>query len=155
MRVDASDLIELAKANGFESVTEAITVAKKSRAEIERLQHHVACAEHAMQEMMKLAKQADAEIERLRAALEPFQRNVESLSLSGALGHIGREELWNARHALEQSIAAPPHSRAEIERLRAARDEMLAALKAVYEITLPEKLHRLVVDAIANATRST
>jgi multidrug resistance efflux pump len=154
MRVDASDLIELAKANGFESVTEAITVAKKSHAEIERLQHHVACAEHAMQEMMKLAKQADAEIERLRAALEPFQRNVESLSLSGALGHIGREELWNARYALEQSIAAPPpHSRAEIERLRAARDEMLVALKAVYEITLPEKLHRLVVDAIANATR--
>jgi hypothetical protein len=74
MRVDASDLIELAKANGFESVTEAITIAKKSRA--------------------------------------------------------------------------------EIERLRAARDEMLGALKAVwYEITLPEKLHRLVVDAIANATR--
>jgi hypothetical protein len=110
MRVDASDLIELAKANGFESVTEAITIAKKSRAEIERLQHHIACAEDAMQKMMGVAKQADA----------------------------------------------------EIERLRAARDEMLVALKAVYagepfvgsvEITLPEKLHRLVVDAIANAAR--
>jgi hypothetical protein len=47
-----------------------------------------------------------AEIERLRAdnaglreALEPFQRNVESISLSGALGHIEREHLWRARDA--------------------------------------------------------
>jgi outer membrane protein TolC len=88
MRVDARDLIELAKANGFESVTEAITIAKKSRAEIERL----------------------------RAALEPFQRNVESLSLSGALGHIGREELLNARRAYTKatsSIAAPPPHKVE------------------------------------------
>jgi plasmid stabilization system protein ParE len=45
----------------------------------------------------KRAEQAEAEIERLRAALEPFQRNVESVSLSGALGHIGREQLWQAR----------------------------------------------------------
>jgi multidrug resistance efflux pump len=102
--LDASYLIELAKANGFESVTEAVAIAKKSRAEIDRLRHHVACAESAMQEMMKVAKQADAEIERLRAALEPFQRNVESLSLSGALGHIGREELLNARRAYEGQL---------------------------------------------------
>jgi hypothetical protein len=46
----------------------------------------------------KLAEK-NAQIERLRAALEPFQRNVEALSLSSALGHIGRDELWNARHA--------------------------------------------------------
>jgi hypothetical protein len=78
MTMDASDLIELARTNGFESVTEAITFAKRSRAEIERL----------------------------RAALEPFQRNVESLSISGALGHIGREDLWNARSAYAQSKMA-------------------------------------------------
>jgi hypothetical protein len=73
--MDANDLIELARANGFESVTEAIAIAKKARAEIDRL----------------------------RTALEPFQRNVESLSLSGALGHIGREELLSARRAYEVS----------------------------------------------------
>jgi hypothetical protein len=44
-----------------------------------------------------------AEIERLRAALEPFARNVNSLSLSGALGHITREDLWRARDALKRS----------------------------------------------------
>ncbi len=41
------------------------------------------------------------EIKRLRAALEPFQRHVDSVSLSGALGHVTREHLWEARHAFE------------------------------------------------------
>lgn len=40
------------------------------------------------------------EIDRLRAALEPFARNVKSLSLGGALGHITREDLWRARDVL-------------------------------------------------------
>lgn len=40
-----------------------------------------------------------AEIERLMAALEPFQRDVEAVSLINALGHITREHLLAARHA--------------------------------------------------------
>jgi hypothetical protein len=40
----------------------------------------------------------------LRAALEPFTRNVESVSLSGALGHITREDLWRARDALKPPL---------------------------------------------------
>lgn len=50
--------------------------------------------------MREVYKSSIREIERLRKALEPFQRNVEASSLSAALGHIGREELWNARHTL-------------------------------------------------------
>ena len=42
-----------------------------------------------------------AQREELRTALEPFARNVESVSLSGALGHITREDLWRARDALK------------------------------------------------------
>ena len=42
-----------------------------------------------------------AENARLRAALEPFARNVEAVSLSATLGHITREHLWEARRALE------------------------------------------------------
>ena len=37
---------------------------------------------------------------RLREALRPFAANVDSLSLSGALGHIQREDLHRAREAL-------------------------------------------------------
>jgi hypothetical protein len=46
-------------------------------------------------------REAADEIERLRAALEPFARNVYAVSLSEALGHIEREHLHNARAALE------------------------------------------------------
>jgi hypothetical protein len=38
-------------------------------------------------------------IKRLQQALEPFQRKVEAESLAGALGHIERKHLWNARRA--------------------------------------------------------
>jgi hypothetical protein len=47
-----------------------------------------------------IERELRAEIEELRAALEPFARNVQSISLSGALGHITREDLWRAFHAL-------------------------------------------------------
>jgi hypothetical protein len=43
-----------------------------------------------------------AEVERLQAALEPFARKADSLSLSEALGHIEREHLRAARRALEE-----------------------------------------------------
>lgn len=45
----------------------------------------------------------DATIARLRAALVPFQTNVEANSLSSALGHITREHLWAARVALSEA----------------------------------------------------
>ncbi len=43
---------------------------------------------------------ATRENARLQAALEPFARNVNAVSLSEALGHISREHLLNARKAL-------------------------------------------------------
>jgi hypothetical protein len=124
MTMDANDLIELARSNGFESVTEAITIAKKARLregammigtiseEIRRAADDIKrCAPHLDAPLERFALRLQtawseghaAEIERLRAALEPFQRNVESLSISGALGHIDREDLWNARNAYTQS----------------------------------------------------
>ena len=42
-------------------------------------------------------------VAKLRAALEPFARKVDAVSLSGALGHIKREHLWAARAALEET----------------------------------------------------
>lgn len=41
------------------------------------------------------------QIDQLRKALEPFQRDVDAVSLFHALKHIGREELYNARRAYE------------------------------------------------------
>ena len=55
------------------------------------------------------------ENKRLLAALEPFQRNVEAVSLSDALGHIGREELWNAsvKHIVsEKDLRSPEQKKA-------------------------------------------
>ncbi len=49
----------------------------------------------------------EAEVARLRKALEPFARRVQSISLSGALGHILREDLWRARDALQEKKDAP------------------------------------------------
>lgn len=43
----------------------------------------------------------DAEIKKLRAALEPFARNVDAVSLSETLGHITREDLWRALAAMQ------------------------------------------------------
>jgi hypothetical protein len=45
--------------------------------------------------------EAAAEIERLRAALKPFARKADAVSLSEALGHIEREHLRQARRVLE------------------------------------------------------
>ena len=45
-----------------------------------------------------------AENVKLRAALEPFARNVQCLSLRGALGHITREDLLCARDALDAKV---------------------------------------------------
>ena len=55
---------------------------------------------------LETIEQLKAEIERLRAALEPFQRNVEAISLSATLGHIGREDLWRARKAFKNEQKA-------------------------------------------------
>jgi uncharacterized coiled-coil DUF342 family protein len=43
----------------------------------------------------------EAKIERLKAALEPFARKADAVSLSEALGHIEREHLRKACRALE------------------------------------------------------
>ena len=51
----------------------------------------------------ELCVQGAAEIERLRAALKPFAIDVGAVSLSKALGHIGREDLLRAKAALEQT----------------------------------------------------
>jgi hypothetical protein len=68
----------------------------KSREAIEGAPY--SCASERAEEVERLC----AEVERLQATLEPFARNVESVSLSEALGHITREHLWEARHALEK-----------------------------------------------------
>jgi hypothetical protein len=44
-----------------------------------------------------LPARLQAEIERLRAALEPFGRNVGAKSLVEALGHITREDMERAK----------------------------------------------------------
>jgi hypothetical protein len=62
-------------------------------AEIERLQ---TATEYAFTELTSTR----AEIERLRAALKPFAV-PDKESLIATLGHIGREEIANARAALE------------------------------------------------------
>lgn len=70
--------------------------------EIKRLRAEVTTIRNTAKINLKVAQERGADNERLRAALEPFQRNVEAVSLFAALGHIGRDELWNARHAYEQ-----------------------------------------------------
>lgn len=67
--------------------------------QIERLQ---AALNRSVPNWIVRSDKADAEIEQLRNALKPFARNVESVSLSGALGHITREDLWHARDALKE-----------------------------------------------------
>jgi hypothetical protein len=57
-------------------------------------------ANNAMAGMRSMIKTQRNTIEKMRAALEPFARNVDALSLSKALGHIEREHLWAARKAL-------------------------------------------------------
>ncbi len=54
--------------------------------------------EEALAEIERL----DVEVAKLRAALEPFARNVDALYLSKALGHIEREHLLKARAALNE-----------------------------------------------------
>jgi hypothetical protein len=65
----------------------------KLHAEIERLRNKWAASCYA---------ELEADNERLRAALEPFARNVKAVSLMEALGHIGREHLLDACAALEE-----------------------------------------------------
>lgn len=53
------------------------------------------------EDMRKRDAELCAKIEQLRAALEPFARNADAVSLFEALGHIKREHLHDARAALE------------------------------------------------------
>jgi hypothetical protein len=101
-----AEVVELQKVNeALEGALNAKTseLYPSLRAEIQRLQAGREEIVHVLAEVKKDNWLLARENERLRAALEPFQRRVDSLSLSRALGHIGREELWNARHAYEQS----------------------------------------------------
>jgi hypothetical protein len=91
---EAADEIERLRMQLAETVPGAAR-----EAEIKRLQDHVASTEGAMQEMLEASRKADAKIKRLRAALEPFARNVDAVSLGEALGHINREDLQRAREA--------------------------------------------------------
>jgi hypothetical protein len=65
--------------------------------EIERLTEVLQdCQSRAFQQRHEL----NAEIEHLRAALMPFAKNANAVSLSDALGHISREDLERAKEAL-------------------------------------------------------
>jgi len=98
-RIDARLKMRLLAADFDRNIMETMDAElARLRADIDSLRLGLDASKHVH---LKDNEYHQAEVERLRAALEPFQRNIEALSLSAALGHIGREELQNARRAYE------------------------------------------------------
>lgn len=67
--MDISDCMELCRANGFASLTEAITAARTSKAELEQLRTDYQRICHGDARLRQERDEARAEIERLRGVL--------------------------------------------------------------------------------------